>query len=128
MPRGERLSRPRRPAATGDRRILQPPSGPKQSRGVLVRRCGERGRGNADHRRGARRHGLVTDRMSPSASRREPWRVAIVGAGPSGSALAILLARQGDEVTLFDAESRPELLVGESLVPAVVPILRKLGI
>jgi flavin-dependent dehydrogenase len=66
--------------------------------------------------------------MSPSAVRREPLRVAIVGAGPSGSALAILLARQGDDVTLFDAESRPELLVGESLVPAVVPILRKLGI
>ena len=54
-------------------------------------------------------------------------RVAIIGAGPAGSALAILLARQGAEVTLFDDGRRPELLVGESLVPAVVPILRRLG-
>jgi flavin-dependent dehydrogenase len=55
-------------------------------------------------------------------------RVAIVGAGPSGSALAILLARQGAAVTLFDDDRRPELLVGESLVPAVIPILQRLGI
>ena len=55
-------------------------------------------------------------------------RVAIVGAGPAGSALAIFLARQGAEVTLFDDGRRPELLVGESLVPAVVPILQRLGL
>ena len=55
-------------------------------------------------------------------------RVAIVGAGPAGSALAILLARAGAQVTLFDDGRRPELLVGESLVPAVVPILRRLGL
>jgi len=55
-------------------------------------------------------------------------RVAIVGAGPSGSALAILLARQGARVTLFDDGRRPELLVGESLVPAVIPILQRLGL
>jgi flavin-dependent dehydrogenase len=56
-----------------------------------------------------------------------PFRVAIVGAGPAGSALAILLARQGAEVTLFDQGRRPPLLVGESLVPAIVPILQRLG-
>ena len=55
-------------------------------------------------------------------------RVAIVGAGPAGSALGILLAREGAEVTLFDDGRRPELLVGESLVPAVVPILQRLGL
>jgi flavin-dependent dehydrogenase len=55
-------------------------------------------------------------------------RVAIVGAGPAGAVLAILLARQGTRVTLFDDGRRPELLVGESLVPAVVPILQKLGL
>jgi flavin-dependent dehydrogenase len=57
-----------------------------------------------------------------------PLRVAIVGAGPSGSALAILLARRGVDVTLFDDDRRPDLLVGESLVPAVIPILQELGI
>jgi flavin-dependent dehydrogenase len=54
--------------------------------------------------------------------------VAIVGAGPAGSALAILLARQGADVTLFDHGRHPALLVGESLVPAVVPILKRLDI
>jgi flavin-dependent dehydrogenase len=55
-------------------------------------------------------------------------RVAILGAGPAGSALAIFLARAGAQVTLFDDGRRPELLVGESLVPAVVPILQRLGL
>ena len=55
-------------------------------------------------------------------------RVAILGAGPAGSALAIFLTRVGAEVTLFDDGRRPELLVGESLVPAVVPILQRLGL
>jgi flavin-dependent dehydrogenase len=55
-------------------------------------------------------------------------RVAIVGAGPAGSALAILLVSQGADVTLFDDGRHPELLVGESLVPAVVPILQRLGL
>jgi len=57
-----------------------------------------------------------------------PLRVAVIGAGPAGSALAVLLAGEGAAVTLFDDERRPELLVGESLVPAIVPILRRLGI
>jgi len=55
-------------------------------------------------------------------------RLAIVGAGPAGSALATLLAERGAEVTLFDDGRRPELVVGESLVPALVPILRRLGV
>src|SRR3989442_1486312 len=67
---------------------------------------------------------------NPARSTDEPaaLRVAIVGAGPAGSALAILLARQGAAVTLFDQGRPPALLVGESLVPAVVPILKRLDI
>ena len=64
------------------------------------------------------------DTMNSSTGQPERLRVAIVGAGPAGSALAILLARQGGDVTLFDDGRRPELLVGESLVPAVVQIGR----
>jgi flavin-dependent dehydrogenase len=59
---------------------------------------------------------------------RSALRVAILGGGPAGSALALLLACQGTEVTLFDDGRRPELLVGESLVPAVIPILTRLGV
>jgi flavin-dependent dehydrogenase len=66
--------------------------------------------------------------VSESAGTARRLRVAIVGAGPSGSALAILLAREGAAVTLLDDGRRPALLVGESLVPAVVPILRRLDL
>ena len=66
--------------------------------------------------------------VKSDASGARRMRVAIVGAGPSGSALAIMLAREGGHVTLFDDGRRPALLVGESLVPAVVPILQRLHI
>lgn len=54
--------------------------------------------------------------------------VAIIGAGPTGSALAYYLGRAGIKVALFDRKSRPPIVVGESLVPATVPFLRELGI
>lgn len=56
------------------------------------------------------------------------YDVAIIGAGPSGCALACFLAQRGIQCIVFDDDKRPDLLVGESLLPAVVPILRKLGI
>lgn len=54
--------------------------------------------------------------------------VAIVGAGPSGCALACFLIERGIDCVVFDDNKTPDLLVGESLVPAVIPILRRLGI
>lgn len=57
-----------------------------------------------------------------------PPRIAILGAGPAGSALAAMLARQGIRTLVFDDEKRPELLVGESLIPAIVAILQRMGI
>lgn len=54
--------------------------------------------------------------------------VAIVGGGPAGAALATHLRRKQITVALFDLGRRPELLVGESLVPALIPLLRELGI
>ncbi|MEA3209641.1 MAG: hypothetical protein QOE70_2698 [Chthoniobacter sp.] len=54
--------------------------------------------------------------------------VAIIGSGPSGATLASLLAMQGVDVTIFDDGRRPELIVGESLIPAIIPVLRKLGL
>ena len=35
---------------------------------------------------------------------------------------------KGIEATLFDDGRRPDLIVGESLIPAVVPVVRKLGL
>jgi flavin-dependent dehydrogenase len=61
--------------------------------------------------------------------------VAILGAGPAGASLAAYLARHRArsgaaefEVTIFDGGTRPPIVVGESLVPAVVPFLQRLGI
>lgn len=57
-----------------------------------------------------------------------PPRIAILGSGPAGSALAALLARQGIQPIVYDDEKRPPLLVGESMIPAIVAIIQRLGI
>lgn len=54
--------------------------------------------------------------------------VAILGGGPAGATLAALLAKRGMKPLLFDDRRRPDLLVGESLLPRVVSMLRQLGI
>lgn len=54
--------------------------------------------------------------------------VGIIGSGPSGASLASLLTLKGVDVTLFDDGRRPDLIVGESLIPAIVPMLRRLGL
>ena len=54
--------------------------------------------------------------------------VAILGGGPSASTLAILLARDGVKVAILHLPKRAPLLVGESLVPAIIPMLRELGV
>ncbi len=55
-------------------------------------------------------------------------RIAVIGGGPAGSAFATFAVRQGSDVVVFDDGDRPGLIVGESNIPAVVPILRRLGI
>jgi len=55
-------------------------------------------------------------------------RIVIVGGGPSGSTLGALIARAGKKVVMFSPSKRPELIVGESLLPAIIPILQKLGV
>jgi flavin-dependent dehydrogenase len=54
--------------------------------------------------------------------------VGIIGSGPSGASLGSLLKMKGLDVTVFDDGRRPDLIVGESLIPAIVPMLRKLGL
>lgn len=54
--------------------------------------------------------------------------VAILGAGPAASTLAALLARDGIKVALLHRPRAAALLVGESLVPAIILILRRLGV
>lgn len=58
----------------------------------------------------------------------KPYRVGIIGAGPAGATLAALLAREGVDAVFFDDGRRPEMVVGESLIPRLVTVFRKLGI
>ncbi|HEX4053263.1 MAG TPA: NAD(P)/FAD-dependent oxidoreductase [Tepidisphaeraceae bacterium] len=51
-----------------------------------------------------------------------------MGGGPAGACLGVLLAKQGCKTAIFHSDKRPPLIVGESLLPAVIPFLRKLGI
>ena len=53
--------------------------------------------------------------------------VIVIGGGPAGSAAATMLARKGWEVTVLERERFPRDHVGESLLPASIPILEELG-
>jgi flavin-dependent dehydrogenase len=53
---------------------------------------------------------------------------AILGGGPSAGTLATVLARRGIRAAIFQRPGRAPLLVGESLVPAVIPMLQMLGV
>ena len=54
--------------------------------------------------------------------------VAILGGGPAACALAILLCRAGLQVAIWHKPKTAPLIVGESLVPAVIPMLQNLGV
>jgi flavin-dependent dehydrogenase len=54
--------------------------------------------------------------------------VAILGAGPAACTLAVLLVRKGVRVAMLHRPRTAPLLVGESLVPAIVVMLRELGL
>lgn len=56
-------------------------------------------------------------------------RIAIVGAGPAGSSLAVRLARQGFEVTLIERETFPRhKLCGEFISPECLSHFEELGV
>ncbi|MCY3819278.1 MAG: tryptophan 7-halogenase [Gammaproteobacteria bacterium] len=52
----------------------------------------------------------------------------VVGGGPAGSVAGALLARQGFDVALFEAEVFPRAHVGESLLPATLAVLDDIGV
>jgi flavin-dependent dehydrogenase len=54
--------------------------------------------------------------------------VLVIGGGPGGSTTAISLARMGHKVTLLEKAHHPRFHIGESLLPANLPIFDSLGV
>ena len=54
--------------------------------------------------------------------------VLVIGGGPAGATAAALLAERGYRVTLFEKAHHPRFHIGESLLPANLPLFEKLGV
>ncbi|MBK1723542.1 NAD(P)/FAD-dependent oxidoreductase [Thiocystis violacea] len=54
--------------------------------------------------------------------------VLVIGAGPAGSTVGTLLARQGHSVAIIEKSRHPRFHIGESLLPANLPLFDRLGV
>ena len=54
--------------------------------------------------------------------------VLVIGGGPAGATAGALLAQRGHKVVVLDKEHHPRFHIGESLLPANLPLLEKLGV
>ena len=67
--------------------------------------------------------------MVPSAEKHQPGRVVIVGAGPTGCTLALLLARAGVSTTLVEQNSEPQQHPAASILNTrTMEVFREIGI
>ena len=53
--------------------------------------------------------------------------VLVIGGGPGGSTISTLLARRGWRVTMLEKAAHPRFHIGESLLPANMPIFEEIG-
>ncbi|MDP1888287.1 NAD(P)/FAD-dependent oxidoreductase, partial [Polaromonas sp.] len=54
--------------------------------------------------------------------------VLVIGGGPAGSTAGALLAQRGHKVVILEKEHHPRFHIGESLLPANLPLFEKLGV
>ena len=70
--------------------------------------------------------------MNPSVSPRPNsdfhCDVLVVGGGPAGATISALLAERGRDVVMMEKAHHPRFHIGESLLPANVQLLEKLGV
>jgi flavin-dependent dehydrogenase len=58
----------------------------------------------------------------------ETCDVVVIGGGPAGSTTASMLAERGLSVVLLEKAHHPRFHIGESLLPANLPLLERLGV
>ena len=54
--------------------------------------------------------------------------VLVIGGGPAGSTVSTFLAEQGHQVVLLEKAHHPRFHIGESLLPANLPLFERMGI
>lgn len=62
------------------------------------------------------------------APERHACDVLVIGGGPAGSTVSPLLAEKGHRVVLLEKAHHPRFHIGESLLPANLPLLERLGV
>jgi flavin-dependent dehydrogenase len=67
-------------------------------------------------------------RAEGAATEERQCDVAVIGGGPAGSTAAALLAERGLRVALFEKSRHPRFHIGESLLPANLPLFERLGV
>ena len=58
----------------------------------------------------------------------ESCDVLVIGGGPAGSTVSVLLSEMGWRVLVVEKERHPRFHIGESLLPMNMPILQELGV
>lgn len=74
----------------------------------------------------------MTEARSPTGSSCRPapaeCDVLVIGGGPAGATAGGLLAQMGHKVVVLEKDHHPRFHIGESLLPANLPLLEKLGV
>lgn len=66
--------------------------------------------------------------QSPSQATEINCDVLVIGGGPAGCTVAPLLAEKGHKVVVLEKAHHPRFHVGESLLPANLPLFERLGV
>ena len=72
--------------------------------------------------------GSPSDPRDIATSAASACDILIIGGGPGGSTAAILLAEMGYRVVVVEKAHHPRFHIGESLLPANLPLLERLGV